>query len=74
MTDTRFLASLGGRIKQIRLEKKVPQHKLAALCDFEKASMSRLESGQTNATVLTLRKVCKALNIHMAELFRDFRD
>lgn len=69
MNDSEFLISLGARIREIRLEKKITQHQLARLCSFEKASMSRIESGKTNVTVITLQKICKALEVDMAELF-----
>jgi transcriptional regulator with XRE-family HTH domain len=71
MSETDFLVELGGRIKRIRGQKNMSQIKLASICEFEKASMSRIESGQTNATILTLRKISKALNIDMSDLFKD---
>ncbi len=69
MNDSNFLKLLGARIREIRLEKKITQHQLARLCSFEKASMSRIESGKTNVTVITLRKICKALEVDISELF-----
>jgi len=69
MTNTDFLVLLGSRIKRIRAEKNMTQFKLAAMCDFEKASMSRIESGKTNTTVLTLLKISAALDVHVSELF-----
>jgi len=71
MGDPRFLQSLGARIKKIRGEKNMTQIELAILCDFEKASMSRIESGKTNPTILTLKKISEALNVHPSELLRD---
>ena len=71
MSDEKFLIGIGTKIKKIRLEKNISQIKLATLCNFEKASMSRIESGQTNATVLTLRKVSNALDVHISDFFRD---
>jgi transcriptional regulator with XRE-family HTH domain len=71
MTEADFLLLLGKRIKRIRGEKNITQFKLAALCDFEKASMSRIESGKTNTTVLTLRKISQALEIPVSHLFID---
>jgi transcriptional regulator with XRE-family HTH domain len=70
MTDPKFLASLGSRIKKIRLDKDMTQNELSIQCDFEKASMSRIESGKTNVTVLTLRKISRALDVEMIEFFR----
>ena len=70
MTDLKFLVSLGERIKELRIEKNMTQNELAIQCNFEKASMSRIESGKTNITVLTLRKISKALEVDIAEFFR----
>jgi len=47
------------------------QNELAMECDFEKASLSRIESGQTNLTMHTLYKICKALDVPMIEMFKD---
>jgi transcriptional regulator with XRE-family HTH domain len=71
MSDPKFLAALGARIKELRLKKKLTQNELAILCNFEKASMSRIESGRTNVTILTLKKISKALDINLIEFFND---
>lgn len=71
MSDPRFLAALGARIKELRLKKALTQNQLATLCNFEKASMSRIESGRTNVTVLTLKKIGKALDVNLIEFFKD---
>jgi len=69
MSEQKFLANLGARIKAIRLQKQISQNELATRCEFEKASMSRIESGKTNVTVLTLLKISKALETDMSEFF-----
>lgn len=61
---------MGARIKELRLSKEMTQNDLAARCDFEKASMSRIEAGKTNITILTLHKISKALNIDIMEFFK----
>jgi len=71
MSDQKLLANIGHRIRKIRSDKKMTQYELAILCEFEKASMSRIESGKTNATILTLHKISKALNVHLADLLKD---
>jgi DNA-binding XRE family transcriptional regulator len=68
MNDLQLLTDVGAKIKKIRTEKKMSQNDLAVLCSFEKASMSRIESGKTNITILTLLKISKALNVEIAEL------
>jgi transcriptional regulator with XRE-family HTH domain len=71
MTDPKFLAGLGARIKELRLKREMTQNELSIQCNFEKASMSRIESGKTNVTVLTLRRISKALDVEITEFFRD---
>ncbi|UEG51230.1 helix-turn-helix domain-containing protein [Ferruginibacter lapsinanis] len=62
---------LGSKIKALRSKKNMTQNELAIECDFEKASMSRIESGQTNPTIRTLYKISKALDIPITEFFKD---
>ena len=69
MNDFSFLANLGSTIKKFRIEKSMTQQMLASLCDFEKASMSRIESGKINVSVLTLKKISISLKIPIKEFF-----
>jgi len=71
MPDQKNLAILGGRIRKLRTKKGLSLSELAYMCDFEKASLSRIELGKTNTTVLTLYKISKALDVHIAEFFDD---
>jgi transcriptional regulator with XRE-family HTH domain len=71
MHRTDLLVKIGRRIKTIRLAKNMTQNDLAIECEFEKASLSRIEAGKTNVTIRTLYKICTALDIHIAELFAD---
>jgi hypothetical protein len=43
----------------------------AVHCDFEKASMSRIEAGKTNIIVLTLHKISKAPDVELFEFFKS---
>jgi len=70
MTDPKFLVLLGEKIRALRLSKEMTQNELAIQCNFEKASMSRIEAGKTNITILTLRKISRALDIEMIEFMR----
>ena len=70
MTDPKFLALLGEKIRALRLSKEMTQNELAIQCNFEKASMSRIEAGKTNITILTLRKISNALEIEMNEFLK----
>jgi transcriptional regulator with XRE-family HTH domain len=63
-----LLQKLGKRIKDVRKKLGLSQQELAALIDYEKSHMSRLESGGTNPTYLTLMKIATGLKISMSDL------
>lgn len=71
MKEPDLLTKLGEKIRSLRMKKNMTQNDLAIECDFEKASMSRIESGRSNPTVKTLLKISRALDVHIAELFKD---
>ena len=71
MDEREFLAKIGHRIKELRLKNNMSQTKLAEICHTEKANMSRIESGKTNITVLTLKKISEALNAEIIEFVKN---
>jgi len=71
MNHTELLKRLGKKIKILRSKKNMTQNELAIECNFEKASLSRIESGRTNITVRTLYKISQALDVPMIEMFND---
>ena len=73
MTDTDLLVDLGARIKSIRMASNMTQNQLAINCNFEKSSMSKIESGQVNVSYLTLNRISIGLGVPIRELFPDGR-
>ena len=71
MSKEIFLVKLGEKIRKARKEKNLSLDKLAALCDYEKANLSRIESGKTNTTILTLYTISKAMDIDIRQFFED---
>ena len=63
-----FLKHLGIRIKTVRKEKGIKQVDRGYACDLEKSNMSRIEAGNTNPSILILRKICLHLGISLSEL------
>lgn len=59
---------IGERIKLMRESKGISQQVLAAICNFEKGNMSRIEAGRTNPTLFTLYKISQALEIKITDL------
>ena len=67
-----FLEKLGANIRRFRKERNMSLDTLAALCDYEKANLSRIESGKTNATIFTLYNISKVMGIEMCKFFEDY--
>ncbi|MCK3683980.1 helix-turn-helix transcriptional regulator [Maribellus sp. YY47] len=68
MNINQLQKKIGDRIRILRESKGITQQNLAAICNFEKANLSRLEAGRTNPTISTLYKISQALEISIAEL------
>ena len=68
MNESDLLKIMGARIRKLREERSISQQNLAAICNFEKANMSRIENGRTNPTFLTLHKISVALNVSLSIL------
>jgi transcriptional regulator with XRE-family HTH domain len=68
-SDKAYLEELGRRIAEGRKRCGLTQEELGYRCDMEKPNISRLETGGTNPTVLTLRRICAELNMNIKELF-----
>ncbi|MGN0190183.1 MAG: helix-turn-helix domain-containing protein [Candidatus Cryptobacteroides sp.] len=69
MNENEIYIHIGNRIREFRLAKGITQQELADKCDLEIPNLSRIENGRTNPTVKTLFIICKALEIHMRDLF-----
>jgi len=69
--DETYLKKLGKRIATIRKEQGITQVGLAYSCDIEKQNMRRIEAGNTNPTVLMLKRISVNLGMSVSELL-DF--
>ena len=54
---------IGRRIKQARQAKRYTQAELAEIIDMSSKNVSQLERGMTGVSVISLIKICKALEI-----------
>ena len=64
-----FLKSLGRQLKVLRQKKGFTQETLAKLADVGEKHLGAVERGETNPTILLLRKLAKALEVEPSELF-----
>ncbi len=69
--EQKYLRELGRRISIRRKERKLTQGQLAEICKMEKANLSRIETGKTNPTVLTLKKIAAELFVSFPDMFAD---
>lgn len=63
--------SLGARIREFRLARRMSLRALALLAHTSPGFLSQLERGQANASVGTLRKLAEGLGITLPDLFTD---
>ena len=62
---------LGGRIRQLRLQRKISLQKLAAMSDLTSSTISQLERNLTNPSIPALRRIAAALNVPVFFFFMD---
>jgi transcriptional regulator with XRE-family HTH domain len=66
--DRVFLKKIGLRIKSFRLAKGLSQLDLAVRMDNYAEQIGRIERGQLNVTICTLKKIAEGLEISLSEL------
>jgi transcriptional regulator with XRE-family HTH domain len=63
-----FLILLGKKIRHLRKRKGFSQLDLAVIMDNYAEQIGRIERGQLNVTICTLKKIAYALSISLSEL------
>lgn len=59
------------QLKKIRIEKGISQEQLADLIGMTQSNYSRRENGKKNITEQEWKKIAKALNINVEDIFRS---
>ncbi|OJX29002.1 MAG: transcriptional regulator [Chryseobacterium sp. 36-9] len=72
MESSKIFKLIGSRIKELRLQKGLSQVELVGKMEgnIDATNISRIESGRTNPTLLTLYRISLALEISLEELFK----
>lgn len=70
--DPKFLKLLGKQIRFIRESKGLTQASLGDLCDNHAEQIGRIERGEYNVTICSLRNIADALDISLKDMF-DFK-
>jgi transcriptional regulator with XRE-family HTH domain len=60
---------IGGKIKELREKKTLTMKQLAGLVDCTPSLISQLESGKTDPSISTLKKIADALNANIVDFF-----
>ncbi|WP_438423018.1 helix-turn-helix domain-containing protein [Aquimarina macrocephali] len=69
--DHKYITAFGKHLRGLRKKSKLSQEQLANDADIPISQVGRIERGEVNTTVSTMRALSKALKIHITELF-DF--
>ena len=71
MTDKNRLKNLGINIKSERLRRNISQEKLAELTNISRNSVSLIETGKINPTILKVVDIAKVLGIDLNVLLKE---
>lgn len=71
MQDKNRLKNLGINIKSERLRKNISQEKLAELTNISRNSVSLIETGKINPTILKVVDIAKALDVDIDVLLKE---
>jgi len=71
MSDKHFLKLLGQAIKDARAKQGLSQSAMANDIGMEKSNLSVIENGKSNPQILTVVRICSALEISLDQLI-DF--
>ena len=71
ISDKEYLIKFGKHLKAMREAKGISGAELARRLFMEKSNLYRLERGDTNPTLITIRKICTALEITPEEFFSE---
>jgi len=72
-SDAKFLKRFGQRIRKLRRERGWSQEELAARCKLHRTYLGSVERGERNISVISLRRLARALRVSLSELFRGLQ-
>lgn len=71
MSDKKRLKDLGLNIKMLRIKQGLSQEELAEQVKISRNSISLIETGKINPTILEVIDITKALNVDINALVKD---
>lgn len=64
---------IGNRIAELRLQKGLTQLQLARKSNIDRSYLCNIENGKSNIFISSLYKICKGLDVSLAEFFECFK-
>jgi transcriptional regulator with XRE-family HTH domain len=61
--ETEYLKFVGENIVKIKVQKKITSNEMCIELEMNKSNFRRIERGETNVSLLLLRRIAKALNV-----------
>jgi transcriptional regulator with XRE-family HTH domain len=68
--DNEFLRKFGKNLRRIRQEGKLSQEALADKAEFPRSQIARIERGEVNPTINTLKRISDVLGVDISILFQ----
>jgi transcriptional regulator with XRE-family HTH domain len=66
--------NVGTRIIDLRQVKGLSQYKLYKLAEISQAALSDIEANKKSPTIITLEKICHALEISLSDFFAEDKE
>ncbi|MEP7103252.1 MAG: helix-turn-helix transcriptional regulator [Candidatus Dojkabacteria bacterium] len=73
MQRSKTLIKIGEAIRNLRLEAGISQEALAEKAEVDRTYVGGVERGERNVSILSLEKLCKALNISLLDFFKHIK-
>jgi transcriptional regulator with XRE-family HTH domain len=67
--DEKFVKSFGEHLRNLRLKEGLSQEALANTAEIPINQIGRIERGEINTTLVTIKAIADALNVEVTELF-----
>jgi transcriptional regulator with XRE-family HTH domain len=69
-----FLKEVGKNIRKLRKKQRLSMETVANDAEIEYRQLGKIERGEGNSTIITLKKIAKAMNVELYLFFRFSQD
>ena len=69
--NSNILLNFGLRVQKLRKSKNLSQEQFADICELHRTYIGMIERGEKNITLKNIYKLTNALNISIADFFKD---